>query len=343
LLIEQAEISPKETIKEYKAYLKSTQQDIKKRNQVNANAAGQMIMVPGMPTQSELQLIANLKWEIDALAKQGKNIEARIKKAKAAIDEQKRKLEVLRTSRDCLEESGEYAIDRILGKYGVDRNVYHGKCLIGPHIRKLLERRVEILQEMETEFIAVRDRTLEAEPGIDCASNVEISDEMKFFSDVLQCYDVSFALLRGTRTIFTEEQIAELQAAIDKLKDLWPTQRKWEPKEASVTPKSHNLWFEIIAQLRYLGRFHQFQEDPIERLHKDDQITDAVFCRVRGYEFREECKRKLEATGRNNAVRQQTEKVNKNRERKFSAATVASREDKTKDSIVAKKMRRSFS
>jgi hypothetical protein len=36
-------------------------------------------------------------------------------------------------------------------------------------------------------------------------------------------------------------------------------------------------------------------EDPHEKLRKDDQIiniTDAVYCRVRNYEVREQCKRK---------------------------------------------------
>jgi hypothetical protein len=28
------------------------------------------------------------------------------------------------------------------------------------------------------------------------------------------------------------------------------------------------------------------QRDPIEKLHKEDQTTDAVYCCVRSYEFR---------------------------------------------------------
>jgi len=220
--------------------------------------------------------------------------------------------------------------------------MYHGKCLIGPHIQKLLERRVKVLLEMEAEFVAVRDRTLVAHPGIDCASDKEITEEMKFFSDILQCYDICFSLLRGTRTIFTATEITELQDAIDKLKELWPTQRGWEQKEASVTPKSHNLWFEVLEQLTYLGRFFHYMEDPIEKLHKEDQITDAVYCCVRNYEFREECKRRQEATSRNINVRQQTEEVEQNRKRKWTASTIAKRESKSDDAIAVKKERRSL-
>jgi hypothetical protein len=148
--------------------------------------------------------------------------------------------------------------------------------------------------------------------------------------------------LRGTRTIFTEEETAELQAAIDKLKELWPTQRSWEHKEASVTPKSHNLWFEVIAQLPYLGRYFHIMEDPIEKLHKDDQITDAMYCNIRNYEFREELKRKREATSRKFEVRQQTEQVQQNRKRMFTDESIARRGNKAEDAIAIKKERRSF-
>ena len=128
--------------------------------------------------------------------------------------------------------------------------------------------------------------------------------------------------------IFTDEDFAGLQPAIDKLKELWPTWRSWEQKQASVTPKSHNLWFEVIAQLPYLGRFFHFMEDPIEKLHKDDQLTDALYWNVRNYEFREECKRKREATSRNIEVRQQTEQVQQNCTHRFSVATIVRRGSK---------------
>jgi hypothetical protein len=56
------------------------------------------------------------------------------------IKKNKKKLEEMGSERNCLKESSEYAIDLTLSNNGVDRNVYHGKCLIGPHIQKLLNR-----------------------------------------------------------------------------------------------------------------------------------------------------------------------------------------------------------
>jgi hypothetical protein len=145
--------------------------------------------------------------------------------------QQQQQLEELRRSDcDCLKESGEYAIDLTLSNNGVDRNVYHGKCLIAPHIQKLLDRRVKVLKELETEFLALRARTIVKHPGADCASIKTIREEMTFFSEVLHCYDTCFAILRRTQTIYTIAEVSELQGAIDKLTILWPTQRSWEQK-----------------------------------------------------------------------------------------------------------------
>jgi hypothetical protein len=178
--------------------------------------------------------------------KQAKELHSEIKTTKEI---KKKQLEEMRSTQDCFAPSGEYAID--CTNNDMDRNVYHGKCLIGPHIQRLLDNQVKILEELETAFVAVRALTIVKHPGADHCASIEemIVEEMAFFSEVLQCYDVCFALLRQTRDMFTVEEIAELQHAIDKLQHLWPTQRNWEEKEASVTPKLHNLWFKVVPQL----------------------------------------------------------------------------------------------
>ena len=112
---------------------------------------------------------------------------------------------------------------------------------------------------------------------------------------------------------------------------------------ASVTPKSHDLWFEVPQQLTYLGRFYHFMEDPIEKLHKIDRLMDAVYCHLRDYEFREESKRKQEAIGKNFAVREQMEQVTQSRKRKFAETTLLKRENKKVVLTIVKKERRSLS
>ena len=340
--MEEDELSPKDTIKEFENHLKAIHKDIRSRDLwIPHKTTGLLITVPGRVSPEEQQLITKLTWEIESCKQQSTELQKEIKTTKETIDKKKRKLEDLRSERDEMAESGEYAIDLTLSKNGIDRNVYHGKCLIGPHIQKLLERRVKVLDELEKNFVAVRDRTLEKHPGANCATNEEIVEEMVFFGEVLQCYDISFALLRRTRTILTEEEVGELQGAINALQILWPTQRSWEQKEASVTPKSHNLWFEVVPQLTYLGRFFHFMEDPIKVLHKLDKLTDAVYCHIRHYQFREECKQKQDATARHVEVRQQMERVRQNCERKFTPATITKRESKAEGAIAIKKERRS--
>jgi hypothetical protein len=54
-------------------------------------------------------------------------------------------------------------------------------------------------------------------PGADCASMEEIADEMFFFSKVLHCYGICISILWRTRTIFTVEEIAALQSAINEI------------------------------------------------------------------------------------------------------------------------------
>ena len=109
-----------------------------------------------------------------------------------------------------------------------------------------------------------------------------------------------------------------------------------------MTPKSHDLWFEVPQQLTYLGRFYHFMEDPIEKLHKIDGLMDAVYCHLRDYEVREESKRKQEAIGKNYAVKLQSEQVAQSRKRKFAATTLMAREDKKVVLTIVKKERRSL-
>jgi predicted RNase H-like nuclease (RuvC/YqgF family) len=118
----------------------------------------------------EQQLVAKLVWEIGSCKQQATELQKEIKTTKETIEKKKKQLEELRSERNCLSESGEYAIDLTLLNNGVDRNVYHGKCLIAPHIPKLLDKRVKVLEVLEEAFLAVRAQTIEAHPGANCAS-----------------------------------------------------------------------------------------------------------------------------------------------------------------------------
>jgi hypothetical protein len=193
----------------------------------------------------------------------------------------------------------------------------------GPHIQKLLDECAKVVEEMETEFVAVYVLTIVKNPGANCASIREISMEMFLFSKVLHCHDICFiSILRQTRTFFNVEEIGALQGAINKLQIMWPKQRMWEQEVASVTPKSHNLWFEVVPQISYPGRFFYFMENLAEKLHTLDRLTGAVYCHIQDYEFCKDCKQKQEATTRNIAFCQQLDQEQQNCKHKFTPETI---------------------
>jgi hypothetical protein len=121
LLMEQDDLTRKETIKEYETHLKTINNEIGKRNvRIPHKTTGLLITVPGRVTPGEQQLLAKLTWEIESWRKQSAELQKEIKTKKEVMDKKKKQLEELRSERNCLEESGEYAIDLTLSKYGVN-------------------------------------------------------------------------------------------------------------------------------------------------------------------------------------------------------------------------------
>jgi hypothetical protein len=166
---------------------------------------------------------------------------------------------------------------------------------------------------------------------------------MDFFGKILHCYDCALSLLWRTQTIFLIDMRKELLGAIKILTSLWPAQRMWEKDAASVTPKLHDLWFELPEQLTYLGHFYHFMKDPIKNLHKINRLMDAVYCHLQDCEFREESKRRQEESiGKNSLVKIQMQQVMQSRKQKFAAATLLKKEQKMKALTTIKKERRNL-
>ena len=114
----------------------------------------------------EEQLIVNqISWDITSWYATTKQLFDEKKSAKEEIEKMRKTLTNLKDTRDLTDESVEYAIDRTLCLNGVDRKVYHGQCLIGPQIQKLLANRVEIINQLETKFLQVREQNLRKKPN----------------------------------------------------------------------------------------------------------------------------------------------------------------------------------
>jgi hypothetical protein len=85
-LMEQDDLSPKETMKEYETHLKMTNKEIRERVKrvvrIPHETTAMIIMVPGQVFPGEQQLIAKLTWEIESCKQQSAELQKEIQTAK---------------------------------------------------------------------------------------------------------------------------------------------------------------------------------------------------------------------------------------------------------------------
>jgi uncharacterized FlaG/YvyC family protein len=113
--------------------------EIKGRSRTCLNLrTGQRTSIPGHVTQEEQHIVDHISWEITSWHQTTKQVAEESKSAKQQIEKMTKRLKRLRGTRDLMDETVEYAIDLTLCDNGVDQKVYHGQCLIGPQIQKLL-------------------------------------------------------------------------------------------------------------------------------------------------------------------------------------------------------------
>jgi hypothetical protein len=90
---------------------------------------------------------------------------------------------------DLTAQSIEHAINCTLYLKQVDQKVYHDQCLIGPQLQELLAKRTKIIDQLEVEFLRVREQNLMEKPATSLASIEEIQEETNFFQSIFHCYD----------------------------------------------------------------------------------------------------------------------------------------------------------
>jgi hypothetical protein len=149
LLFATKELQPKESIKELEQHLARLEKEIEGRSRTCENRrTGQPTTIPGWVTQEEQRIVNQISLEITSWHETIKTIAEETKTAKEQIEKMAKQLKWMRDTTDLTEGSVEYTIDSTLCANGVDRKVYHGQCLIGPQIQKLLANRVTILSQL---------------------------------------------------------------------------------------------------------------------------------------------------------------------------------------------------
>jgi hypothetical protein len=216
LLFESEELQPKELIKNLEKHLVRIENLNEGRAETIINPrTNTPTVIPGLVTEEEQLIVDRIFWDISAWYPTTKELAEETKSAKEQIEKMRKKLKIVKETRDLTNGSVEYAIDLTLCDNGVDRKVYHGQCLVGPQIQKLLANRVKIMDQLEEKFLRVREENLKKDLKTNLVSPQEIKEEMNFFRSILHCYDCAFRLLRRTRTIFTSGEKSELRGAID--------------------------------------------------------------------------------------------------------------------------------
>jgi hypothetical protein len=194
LLFEGKELQPKESIKKLEKHLARIRKEIHGRSKtfVSPRTSG---IIPSRVTQEEQLIVNQVSWDITSWYGTTKHLFEETKSAKEEIEKMRKTLRNLKDTRDLTDESVEYAINRTLCLNGVDREVYHGQCLIGQQIQKLLAKRIQIIYQLETEFLRVREQNAMK----NATTNLTYIEEMNFLRIILHCYDCAFGLLRRTK------------------------------------------------------------------------------------------------------------------------------------------------
>jgi hypothetical protein len=194
LLFEGKELQPKESIKKLEKHLARIRKEIHGRAKtfVSPRTSG---IIPSRVTQEEQLIVNQVSWDITSWYGTTKHLFEETKSAKEEIEKMRKTLRNLKDTRDLTDESVEYAINRTLCLNGVDREVYHGQGLIGQQIQKLLAKRIQIIYQLETEFLRVREQNAMK----NATTNLTYIEEMNFLRIILHCYDCAFGLLRRTK------------------------------------------------------------------------------------------------------------------------------------------------
>jgi hypothetical protein len=163
----------------------------------------------------------------------------------------------------------EHLIEEVLAKYGVQRQVFHSHSLIGEHCHRLLRDNVTILVEIEE---ILKDPTVRREnvsEDIDDEIGVHLTD----LGDLMGSLDIAFSYASRPEPPLTDVESATLKLLCSYIGHLWRRMFK------TVPPKLHILETHMPVQAEYFRILGMFTEDPIERMHNEDNQYNRSFER----------------------------------------------------------------
>jgi hypothetical protein len=145
-----------------------------------------MVTANATPTKAEHELQKNLAFQIEMSEGQQQELAEELRSKKEAMRVLQKTSTQMRKERGVGEDSGAHAIDKTFTEKGVDRSAHLNCSFIGPHTRKMLECREEIIEQQEEGLLKVLKRSKDSSQR-DTASEEEVKAEMEFFGDILHC------------------------------------------------------------------------------------------------------------------------------------------------------------
>jgi hypothetical protein len=173
----------------------------------------------------------------------------------------------------------EQAIEAVLLKYGVARQVYHSHALIGEHANRMLEFHDPCITGFEKAMLdgALRRPAAELSEGID----EEITALLSKVYDMMEVLDVIVHYLEQTEPLSAEDR-ANFCDFNNYFGHLW---RNAFPS-TQVPPKLHILESHAAAQMDLWHVLGLFSESPIERHHNLMNRWNRIFANMRTFKQR---------------------------------------------------------
>jgi hypothetical protein len=146
LLFESKKLQLKESIEELEKHLARLEKEIREITRMCIKPRmGEPTIITGHVTQQEQCIVDHIYGEITSWHETTKQVAEVTNSTKVQIEKMAMQLKRMRRETiDLMDGTAEHLIDCTLCASRVDRKVYHGQCMIGPQIIKLLAKRVEM-------------------------------------------------------------------------------------------------------------------------------------------------------------------------------------------------------
>jgi hypothetical protein len=164
-------------------------------------------------------------------------------------------------------------IDSILKSHGIDKQNYHGRCLIGRHINSFMDKGELILEELWGKYEQL---------VLPSGAKANTKRRMELFKVMMLSFSVVMRLASQCTQITPNEKI-EFTA----MKDLFCEYYRIFYNNEHITPKFHVVEKHLQDYLFRVGNLGILSEECGEKLHHQKNQSCVQYCHLRNEEKKE--------------------------------------------------------